>query len=65
MAWGKAIARVGPPDTTFFISVPVPPTTLLGCANGRSVARFGHIDRRFREVTSRLDALCTLVTIDS
>jgi hypothetical protein len=28
-------------------------------------ARFGRIDRRIREVTSRLDALCRLVTIDS
>jgi hypothetical protein len=28
------------------------------------VARFGRIDRRIREVTSRRDVLCTLVTID-
>jgi hypothetical protein len=28
------------------------------------VARFGVIDRRIRGVTSRLDALCTLVTLD-
>jgi hypothetical protein len=30
-----------------------------------SLARVGRIDRRTQEVTSRLDALCTLVTIDS
>jgi hypothetical protein len=29
-------------------------------SNGR-LARFGRIDRRMRGVTSRLDALCTLV----
>ena len=29
------------------------------------VARVGRIDRRIRGVTSRLDALCTFVTIDS
>jgi len=29
------------------------------------VARIGLIDRRMREVTSRLDAISTLVTIDS
>jgi len=28
------------------------------------VARFGVIDRSIREVTSRLDALCALVTVD-
>ena len=28
-------------------------------------ARFGRIDRPIGEVTSRLDAICTLVTIDS
>jgi hypothetical protein len=28
------------------------------------LARFGRIDRRIRGVTSRLDALCTLVTLD-
>jgi hypothetical protein len=32
---------------------------------GVPVARVGRIDRRIREVTSRLDAICTLVTIDS
>jgi NAD(P)-dependent dehydrogenase (short-subunit alcohol dehydrogenase family) len=31
----------------------------------RRAARFGVIDRRIREVTSRLDALYTLVTLDS
>jgi hypothetical protein len=31
----------------------------------RSVARFGLIDRRIREVTPRLDVLYTLVTLDS
>jgi hypothetical protein len=29
------------------------------------LARFGLIDRRIREVTSRLDVLCTLVILDS
>jgi hypothetical protein len=29
------------------------------------VARVGRIDQRSREVTSRLDVLCTLVTFDS
>jgi hypothetical protein len=28
------------------------------------VARFGVIDRRSREVTSQLDAICTAVTLD-
>jgi hypothetical protein len=31
----------------------------------RLAARFGRIDRRIREVTSRLDGLCTRVTFDS
>ena len=30
-----------------------------------TLARFGVIDRSIREVTSRLDSLCTLVTLDS
>jgi hypothetical protein len=29
-----------------------------------SAARVGRIDRRIREVTSRLDVLCTLVILD-
>src|SRR5512142_2082071 len=33
----------------------VPPATLLGCARGRSVARFGLIDQSTSEVSSRLD----------
>jgi hypothetical protein len=33
-------------------------------SDGR-LARVGRIGRRNREVTSRLDALCTRVTIDS
>jgi hypothetical protein len=32
-------------------------------SNGR-LARFSRIDRSIREVTSRLDAICTPVTID-
>ena len=32
---------------------------------GVAVARFGRIDRCIGEVTSRLDAIYTLVTIDS
>jgi hypothetical protein len=35
------------------------------CWSSENVARGGLIDRRIREVTSRPDALCTLVTIDS
>ena len=33
--------------------------------SSRKVARFGLIDRRIRGVTSRLDVICTFVTIDS
>jgi hypothetical protein len=34
-------------------------------AEASTVARFGVVDRRTREVTSRLDAFCTLVTFES
>ena len=36
-----------------------------GTWQGPSAARFGLIDRSIGEITSRLDAICTLVTIDS
>jgi hypothetical protein len=34
-------------------------------ASNGALARFGVIDRRIQEVTSWLDSLCTLVTLDS
>ena len=40
--------------------------SLIVCAAAsEAAARFGRIDRSSGEVTSRLDAICTLVTIDS
>jgi hypothetical protein len=39
--------------------------TVRDATNDALTARFGRIDRGIREVTSRPDALCTLVTLDS
>jgi hypothetical protein len=39
--------------------------TVRDATNDALTARFGRIDRRIQELTSRLDAVSTFVTIDS